>query len=813
MVNRKHPLARCEECPLYEVGKFVPSEGPAQAAIAFVGETPGVVEARSKRLFVGPSGKLLDIVMAHHEIRREDVFLSNACLCRPPDNATPPRAAISACQLRLKDELLSHGVETAVALGNTACESLLGQAGVTKLRVGPSKPSRLVDGLRIIPTFHPAACLRQGDQFPFLVTDIGKIHHESPVWNPPQFVVAHTENDALSYLDAIDDRLARGTEIVNNPERVLVIDIEVDIEKDSGFDHPNQYGMLCIGIGYDRSKVVVLSEGVMGSPTVRSRLGELLRKYRIVAQNGKFDLAGLYPIVGGLELYFDTMLASYTFDERPGIHGLKWMAVEYLGAPQYDDEIRKYIGRGYISEDANLDDYSGYGRIPRELLYRYNAYDVACTYALYEMFRGRFESSSSGSELRRVHDHLVRASNQLMYVELNGIAVDRPYLKTLDEKFRVSLGIIEEAMNETIKPFDIEYNKRDGVINPRSPMQVKKFFADHEILVDSTNVDTLKAILEQKLLPKNDAEVRTFVRLLLNHRREAKMHGTYVKGIAKRLYRGRVYPTFLLHGTVTGRLSCRNPNLQNIPRDSAIRALFIPAKPDNVFLQTDYSQAELRVLSYLARDNYFRDIFNAGDIDLFDDLTPILYPGANKSAYTAVAWKELRIRVKAYVYGVSYGRSEFSIASEFDISVKDARAGMERFFDVIPEIVSFREQTRQAVRDGNDLVTPWGRHRRYTLITPENESDIMNEALAFLPQSTASDMCLQAMGWVRQDTKGFAWVRNIVHDSILLECHPDDVKEVQEITERRMIESAQTIVGDYVKFAVESKIGKNWGEV
>lgn len=808
-MDRKHPEAKCEECPLREVGKYVPSQGPTQADIAFVGEAPGTMEARGGIPFTGPAGKLLGIVMAHHKIRREEVFLTNACLCRPPDNSTPPKAAILACRPRLKNELLVHNVGTAVALGNTASESLLGQGGITNLRVGPPRPSRLMDGLRVIPTIHPAACLRQGDQFPFLVTDIGKIYNVPDLWSPPNYVIADTEDSALSYLDAVDQRLEHGEGLVTNPERVLVVDIEVDIEKDSAFGHPNQYGMLCVGIGYDRSKVLVLSEGVLGTQSVRDRLGSLLRKYRVVAQNGKFDLSGLYPLLGGLELYFDTMLASYVFDERPGVHGLKWMAIEYLGAPQYDSALAQYV-KGVAGE--GLDAYSGYGRIPRNLLYEYNAYDVACTYALYEMFRDRFESADNGNTLRRVHDHLIRASNELMYVELNGIAVDRAYLSELDKKFVASLNTIKDDIDNLVIKLGNDYDRQGG-INPRSPLQVKKFFADMGINTTSTDKDTLNYILERPKLPKHEEEVKEFVRLLLNHRREAKMHGTYVKGIATRLYRGRVYPTFLLHGTVTGRLSCRNPNLQNIPRESAIRSLFIPAKPDNVFLQTDYSQAELRVLSFLAGDTYFRDIFNAGNIDLFDDLTPILYPGADKSKYSATAWKELRIRVKAYVYGVSYGRSEFSIASEFGISVKDARAGMERFFDVIPEIVTFRENTRQSVRDGQDLVTPWGRHRRYTLITPENEQDIMNEALAFLPQSTASDMCLQAMSWTRRDTKGFAWVRNIVHDSILIECHPDDIEEVRTITEHNMIESAKTIVGDYVKFAVESKVGKNWGEV
>lgn len=795
--DRKHPDAKCEQCPLREIGRYVPSSGPESAKLAFVGEAPGLQEARGGKPFVGPSGKLLNIVLSHHNIAREEVFLSNATLCRPPDNAAPARSAILACRDRLLGELQDRGVETVVALGNSASESLLGQSGVTKLRVGPPKVHPDRPELKVIPTIHPAVCLRQGDQFPNLVTDIGKVNATHGNWTPPEYIVARTDDEAIDLMDAIDARLSEGTGLLDNPERILVVDIEVDIEKDTAFDHPNHYGMLCVGIGYDRRKVLVLSEGVMESEAVRDRLGKLLRTHRLVAQNGKFDLAGLFPITGGLELWFDTMLASYVFDERPGVHGLKFMAVEYLGAPQYDEEVKKYVGPR-----------QGYGAIPRKLLYRYNAYDVACTYDMYRMWSERFAQDTSAG-LRKVHDFLVAASNQLMYLELNGITVDREYLKTLDREYLARLHDIEDQLASIC---DRDYDKRGG-INPRSPMQVKAYLADQGVKVDSTNADTLELVLKKTEGKEDFKDVHDFVSILLNHRREAKLHGTYVKGIAKRMYRGRVYPTFLLHGTTTGRLACRNPNMQNIPRESSIRRLFVPSDSERTFIQTDYSQAELRVLSYLAGDTYFRDIFNAGDVDVFDDLTPILYPEADRASMTPAEWKELRIRVKAYVYGVSYGRSEFSIASEFGISVAEARQGMERFFSVIPEIVDFRNQTRRAVLDGNDLVTPWGRHRRYALITKENRDAIMNEALAFLPQSTASDMCLQALTWTRQELKGIAWIRNIVHDSLLIECYREDVEEVTKAVERNMIESAKTIVGDYVKFAVESTVGDNWGAV
>jgi len=796
--ERKHPDAICEECPLFSVGRYVPSDGPAHAELAFVGEAPGSQETRGGRPFVGPSGKLLDAVLQHHGIDRSKALLTNACLCRPPDNTTPPPAAIRACQPRLKAELSRRDVRTAVALGNTASQSLLGQTGVTKLRVGPAKPSTLVDGLRVIPTLHPAACLRQGDQFPHLVTDIGKVHYEPRIWNPPTFVVADSDNMALQLLTEIDERLTSGTGLVANPERVLVIDIEVDVEKDIAFDHPDQYGMLCVGIGYDRSRVVVLDEGVMGSQRVRNRLGQLLRKYKLVAQNGKFDLSGLFPLLGGLGLYFDTMLASYVFDERPGVHGLKYQAVEFLGAPQYDEEIKGYVGPGI-----------GYGAIPRDLLYKYNAYDVGCTYEMYEVWRDRFEQGNE--DLRRVHDHLVRASNQLMYLELNGITVDREYLKKLDVEYVESIKDIRFQI-DCLMPKN--YDKFGG-INPNSPLQVKKYLGDMEIGVDSTDADTLQRILDyQKKLPKEDEVVRTFVRLMLQHRREAKMHGTYVKGIAKRLYRGRVHSSYLLHGTTSGRLASRNPNLQNQPREARIRRLYIPSKPENVFLSSDYAQAELRVLCFVAGDTYLRDIFNAGDIDLFDDLTPRLYtdmPG--KIDVPIDLWKELRIRVKAFVYGSAYGRKAFSIAQEFGISEAEAQKLMDLLFETMPDVMAFREDVKRKVLDGEDLITPWGRHRRFALITDDNREKTMNEALAFIPQSTASDICLQALYWLRPQLKGIAYIRNMMHDALLIECHQDAVEEVKPIVERNMIESAKTIVGDYVKFEVDTKVGRSWGDV
>jgi uracil-DNA glycosylase family 4 len=787
VADRKHPAAKCESCDLFMIGKYVPSVGSGENGIAVVGEAPGANEARLGIPFSGVSGKLLDKVLQYHHINRDDTFLTNACSCRPPSNATPSANAIQACRPRLLQELEERNLSSVVALGNSASSALLGgKEGITRLRVGPPREVQGAE-YKVIPTFHPAACLRpKGDNyFPSIVNDFAKLKGLTREWSEPVFVVLDTEREALAGLAELEQKSAP-----------ITVDIESDIDKDVSFDHPTRHTLLCVGIGYERGKVVVFGELALRYASVREALGRYLREHRrVVAQNGKFDLAGLYAHgMRNIRLWFDTMLASYCLDERAGVHGLKYMAVERLGAPRYDDEIKQYVGAG-----------KGYGNIPRHLLYKYNAYDCAATYELFLLFTELLDEEPG---LRRLHDFLVRASNELMYVELNGIGVDLEYNDELHREYDAALKRLEAEMAQMLGWSDF---------NPRSPQQVVKALEEnfHLRVPMKRNQKggmskTTDAEALQELRAKATGEASEFLDTLLLHRKDAKSDGTYVRGIRKRVYRGRVFPTFLLHGTGPGRLSCRNPNLQNVTRGEKLRKQFVPVqRPEHVFVQADYKQAELRVFTWLAQEPYFREIFNDPDRDLFNELTPVLY--GNVGALDKAAMKELRIRVKGYVYGLGYGREAKSIADEFNIPVAEAARGMRAFFNVIPNIVKFREETRQAVLDGNDLVTPFGRHRRFTLITNENKHEIMNEALAFKPQSISSDICLDAFCDLRPALKGIGWVRNLVHDSILVECHRDNVEKVKQMLRYYMINAAKKVVGDYVNFDVDITVGDNWG--
>jgi DNA polymerase-1 len=774
---------------------------PGVKRIAIVGEAPGFAEATYGRPFTGPSGKLLTEVLRYNGFRRSEVMLTNVCLCRPPDNATPPRAAVAACRERLARELAGFNPTDIVALGGTAGTLLADARGtITALRVGPPKqPAAFIrnylaeeSSVRVIPTWHPAYCLRTADAFPALVSDIGKINDsEREPWREPEW---RAFDDAPSALEAL--------EFLYNVEGPLVIDIEVGFDKDVDFDHPNNYGLLCVGIAYARGRGLVLGETALADDAVGDGLRKVLRetasgeRRRLIAHNGKFDLAGLYPYLtqGGraydAELWFDTMLASYALDERPGNHGLKVLAVEKLGAPKYDDEIKKYIPRR-----------GNYGNIPRPILYKYNAFDVACTWDLYELFSEMLERQ----DLRRVHDFMVAASNQLIFLELNGITIDREYMSKLSDAYLERLYAIEQQLDDIVVASTGHLGEDAWLhINPRSPKQVKDYLATQGVRVVSTNEETLKALRER--LPEGSPRGQ-FVRILLGYRRQHKLYSTYIAGFRKRMYRGRIYTTYLLHGTTSGRLASRNPNLQNIVRDSEIRRQFAVSRPENVLVQCDYANAEARVMAVLAQDEHLREILSnqTPGYKFFNVLSDQLY-GAGK-------WgKEEYIRTKAFFYGIGYGREAYSIAMEYKVPVAEAERQYNEFLGLFPGVMAWQDSVRAHVKSGKPLISPFGRRRRFWLITDQNLKDVFNEALSYLPQSTASDICLASLTRVRPMLRGLGFLRLTIHDALVAECPESKVDEVSELLSTVMAEEGAKF-STYVPWPVDTSVGKSWGDL
>jgi uracil-DNA glycosylase family 4 len=740
-----------------------------------VGEAPGATEARNGKPFVGASGQLLDQVLDHHGIDRASTWVDNVCACRPSDNRTPEPDDIKACYPRLLSEIASRPVDTVVTLGNTATQAVLQtSAGITQVRVGPPKDHTLPTGqtVRVVPTFHPAACLYAPDNFPTLVRDLGKVVGKGAdvAWAPPVYKVFDDPGDALCIIKelwAFDD---------------LVVDIETGIEKDVDFDHPERYQFLCVGIGYTHGKVVVIGEEALKDNMVRYMLLDLLRSKRITCQNGKFDLAGLTgldPDHGSFEerpkLYFDTMLASYCLDERGGIHSLEYQGREILGAPDWKSEIAPYLGTS-----------KNYAVIPRPILYKYNAYDCHVTWLLKDYLIPLLDEEG----LRPLHDFLCRLSDHLIDAEMFGIGVDAEYLDVLTDEYVTSMAQIKKDIQELVK---------DSAFNPNSPQQVKKYLNETcGLRVTTTDKDQLKKL--QEMTTHGDGQLGDFVRLMLVWRREAKMFGTYVKGTRIRMHNGRVHSTFKLHGTQTGRLASANPNMHNVPRESKIKRLFVPG-PGSLFIQGDYKTAELRVMCLEGDDPMLRVIFEE-ERDLHDEFSLVMW-GPDFT-------KDQRVRTKAFIFGSPYGREPYSIADELRIPVSEAEILQKKLFDSMPGVMEWRDRVVQTVKDNGELVTCFGRRRRFHLLTNNNMKDVMKEAWAFIPQSTVSDITQHAFMQARMNNLNAILT---VHDSVVVECPEDEAEEQAKLLKAIMEATAIDLMGDDIPFPVDIGIGKSLGDI
>lgn len=875
-VKRKHPLAECEKCPLYAKGKFVPSAKPLGKSngLAFIGESPGKQEKQKGKPFVGPSGQLLDVALKEHGIKREESLLTNGALCnyQDEDKHHLPEA-ISACRPRLLEELREANVTTAVTLGNSAVSSLIDtKVGITKLRGGAAKESTYVPDLKVVPTLHPAACLRRQEQTPLFLRDIAKVKEDTPQWIEPKIRVITSIPEAL--------RLLRSTKT----KYPLVLDTESAWEKDTSFTRNTN--ILCVGLGSTApghgERVIVIGNPAITNKAVQRALIELVSRVGMVAQNAKYDWHVLNAINSkGLDFktVYDTMLASYSLHESPGTHGLKYMSNEYLGTPHYEEEIQGYLKKPkdppeirqaaleYVrnsleqgqqfkadvlneipeecypdlnddmpapskqtlqgpvtraAKELQVQEFKGtkgekyatrirwqlpdeealiappeadgtFASIPPELLHTYNAYDVQATRMLYQYFKGEQEKQ----DLVAFNEHLVKMSNTLARVESSGLTVDLKFNAKLGEHFQ----------------HDIDGLANKFTINPGSPLQLKTHLKEvHGVEVEKTDKETLKELTEH---PKAKPETKELAKNILEFRLAKKYKSTYVDALRVKAEanEGRIFPSFVINQATTGRLASKNPNVQNMPRKYDIKRQFIPSNSGNVFVHADYSQLELRVITWLSQDEGMRTLFNDPERDVFDELTMAVH-SLSREEFEAIdkkTAKEMRVAIKSFAYGILFSRTAEGIAADPDmnISIKDARSQMSAFMKQIPGIMKYQDEIKKKINRGEDLVNPFGRRRRFHLITYQNKNELERQAVSFMPQGTASDICVTAAG--KMVDKGFK-VCNIIHDDILLEVPRERAHEAAQFLCKTMIDTAEEVCQNYVKFDVDAEWGYTWAD-
>ena len=381
----------------------------------------------------------------------------------------------------------------------------------------------------------------------------------------------------------------------------------------------------------------------------------------------------------------------------------------------------------------------------------------------------------------------------LAEMERWGVRVDRQRMRDLEERLSRELEVLTRTVREVA-----------GLrINLNSPKQVAQLLYDHLKLPAPRNRSTSA----EALAPL--AEKFPIVKVILEYRVLSRLRSVYVRELGGQIAEdGRVHTRFLVTGTQTGRLSSRQPNLQNLPARGKyarwVRSIFVPSAGHR-FLAADYSQIDLRVLAHLSGDEHLVALFEQ-DRDIHTETARRLF-GVEEVT------PEVRRRAKAVNFGIIYGMGEHGLAQSLGVSRSEAREILERYFARFPGVRRFIEETIQFARERGYVETLLGRRRWVPEV--RSRSDAVRRAgervaVNTRVQGSTADIVMRAMIRVREACTPEEF-------RMLIQIHDELVGEVPEPRAQEVARKVRNIMKDAVPLRVPLKvhteIGASWGEM
>ncbi len=506
-------------------------------------------------------------------------------------------------------------------------------------------------------------------------------------------------------------------------------------------------------------------------------------------QNAKFDYKMMKQQVNiELKNLYDTMLAERLLTAGLGMEvNLAAITKRYLGEIM-DKSVRKTF---YGQTSINLS--------PEQL--NYAAKDVFALFPIYAMQLEKLKQE----KLLTVADLEFKCVSAVADMELNGCKLDVVKWRKILEGVAVKRDAVRSELMDILPSGSARQSSMFGndeyLINLNSGPQIIAEFGRLGIVLEDTSEATLS---------KHNHEA---ARKLLEYRGHEKTLGSFGEGLLSLINKktGRIHPDFIQYGADTGRFSCANPNVQQIPATSDFRACFI-AEEGYKLVTCDYSQAELRILAELSLDDGFLTAFRSGG-DLH-----ILAASQMFNIPTEEVTKAQRNQAKAINFGLAYGMGPQGLALRIDKTVEEARELINTYFKAFSGVAKWLDRAgRESVKLGYSP-TPLGRKRYYK--TPDSNdpeyrkkvSEIERRGKNAPIQGANADMTKMALVFLRERLKGFdARVVNTVHDEIVVEVREDQAEEVCKLVEHEMIRAAKEVLRE-VPMVADAKVGDYWAK-
>ena len=460
-----------------------------------------------------------------------------------------------------------------------------------------------------------------------------------------------------------------------------------------------------------------------------------------ILDNEGWDITKINPID-------DTMLLSYALYGSLHGHGLDELAEKYLGHSdiKFDD----------LFDAKTKDADKHFETLSIEIATKYSGEDSVVCMALYNLFRPQLNANKQLRELYETCD--LPLCPILCLMEKYGVAVNRDRLNQLSSVFHKQLEQLESEIYQLV----------GHEFNVGSPKQLASVLFDELNLPSGKKQSTDAATLNDLI------ESHPIIEKILNWRSVAKLASTYADALPHQIAGdGRIHTTFLQTSTNTGRLSSRNPNLQNIPIKTElgeeIRKCFVAA-PGKTLISVDYSQIQLRLLADVANVSMFKDTFNKG-LDIHEQTARKIF----NIPQSAPVPKDLRRAAKTINFSIIYGISAFGLANQLNISREEAKKIIESYMAGLPEIKDYIDYITDFVLKNHCVYTPW--HRRIEIpeaANPRMRGYATRAAINAPIQGFEADIVRRAMinvynNIVIPNTDKIKMILQ-VHDEIIFEC-------------------------------------------
>ena len=512
------------------------------------------------------------------------------------------------------------------------------------------------------------------------------------------------------------------------------------------------------------------------------KVGQNLKYDKHVLANYGIDLQGIAH---------DTMLASYCLNSVASRHNMDALAKHYLDVETIHFE--DIAGKGAKQKTFN--------ELDLEQAAPYAAEDADITLRLHRALWGQLQGMGS---LKRIYqDYEVPLLNVLAKIERNGVKVDAAMLAQQSHELEDGMRQAEEAAHAVAgKAFNLGSPKQLQVI----------LFEEQEIPVIRKTPKGQPSTAEDVLQELAD-DGHELPALILKYRGLSKLKSTYTDKLPLLIDQktGRVHTSYQQAVAATGRLSCVDPNLQNIPVRNAegrrIRQAFIP-EAGNIMVAADYSQIELRIMAHLSGDESLLKAFTEG-VDVHQATAAEVFGVPLHQVES-----EQRRRAKAVNFGLIYGMSAFGLAKQLGISRTEAQSYVDIYFQRYPGVQEYMQSTRELALEKGYVETEFGRRLYLPDISSKNgmrRQHAERTAINAPMQGTAADIIKRAM--IDLDTslaKAFPRVRMImqVHDELVFEVPRQQLEAATEHIRIQMEQAAELSV----PLVVDVGVGENWDE-